>query len=153
MSFFTKLFGGESKSGLKYQQAENNRAREYAKEQANLGVSQINRLYPQASQRFEQGFADAQNTLSSLPAAQIDPLQQASMQAQNTLLGGMDAYRAAILGMPYQMPQAQQINTQQALMPFQRQFAPPAMPEQQTAPPPMDFSQYLSGYFGGGRQW
>lgn len=72
----------------------------------------INRLFPQATERRNQGFQQQMDFLSSAMPATMDIMQQGNMNAQGVLAGSMPQMQNAILGgqIDYGFMQPQQIN-------------------------------------------
>lgn len=94
------LFGDSSKPGRKDQREENLMVRQELANLRSLGEQAINRYMPQADQRLQFGLNNALGITSQAPAMQQAALQNAFSQAEGALLGGMNAYRNAILGGP-----------------------------------------------------
>lgn len=146
MGFFSKIFGGESAKGPKIQKEENRIAREFNREQTDKGVSFLKSQFPQAQETMRQGINAGLNTRQMMPWAQMQPVRQSSLRAQEAVLGGANAYQNAILGMPtglganpYQNPvglQPKMIGARQPMLaPFQDvpQFESPQQPSYQRA--------------------
>lgn len=90
---------------LAYMQAAENRARD-----------DINRLFPQATERRAQGMQQQMDFLSSALPTTMNFMQQGNVGAQNVLAGSMPQIQNAILGggpIDYGFMQPQQIDYQQ----------------------------------------
>ena len=100
MSFLDSIFGGESTKGIKFQKAENDRKREQIDLNRDAALDSVNNIIPGGIDALNQGYNSAINVQKQGPQAQISELQRTSQRAQENLLGGMNAFQSAILGMP-----------------------------------------------------
>lgn len=89
----------------------------FQQDQADKARADINQLFPQATQRRNQGYQQSMDFLSSALPATLGFMQQGNVGAQNVIAGSMPQIQNAILGgnIDYSFMQPQQIDYQQQL--------------------------------------
>lgn len=100
MSFTDFLFGGQDTRPVEWQSEVNRDIQEYTKYQNELARADAWDLFGLGNNKMNQGYSAAIDVARQAPQTQGNLLARASQQAQGTLLGGMDEYRRAIMGMP-----------------------------------------------------
>jgi len=104
MGFFGDLvddvFGGESDRGLKANREEFARRQESVERNAALARQDTLDIYPRGQEALQQGFRAAIDVARRTPQAQNRVLQRSGLRAQEALLGGANAFRQAIMGLP-----------------------------------------------------
>lgn len=100
MSFFDKIFGGESKTGIRMQQGANLREQRMAQESTAAARQDLLDIYPRAKEAQQQSERAAIDVLRKAPQSQLRALSRAGTNAQRALLGGMSAFENAIMGSP-----------------------------------------------------
>lgn len=106
MSFFDSIFGGESTKGIKFQRADNERRQDYIEQQTDQARNDVLGIIPKAEESLRQGYSSAIDVSRRTPQDQLSVLQGTARQAQDSVLGGMQSYQNAILGLPIQPMQA-----------------------------------------------
>lgn len=109
MGFFSDLFGGESKTGMKASQRENNIVREGMFEAAHGSRDAINEYIPRGMENQRQAFNTMFDMAREAPQQQLNMINQGSMDRQAALLGGLSNYERAIMGLPTQQMTPQPI--------------------------------------------
>lgn len=112
-----------SKRAARSQQQGQAAALEASKQAAELARSQALPLFNAAQENRQQGFQGALDVFGQSVPAQMNAFQGGNMNAQNTLLAGMDPQIAAILGGSIDLSglQAQQVQAPDPQM-FQQQL-------------------------------
>jgi len=100
MSFLDSIFGGESTKGIKFNKAENDRKREGIDQYAQQARGDVQNIIPQINDALNQGYSGAIDISRQAPQGQLAVLQNTAQRAQESILGGMNAYQNAILGTP-----------------------------------------------------
>jgi len=104
MGFFGDLvddvFGGESDRGLTANREELARRQEAVERNAALARQDTLDIYPRGQEALQQGFRAAIDVARRTPQAQNRVLQKSGLRAQEALLGGSNAFRQAIMGLP-----------------------------------------------------
>jgi len=95
------IFGDqESTKGIRFQQDDNRRRQEFLEEQSALGRRDILDIFPRGQESLQQGYRAAIDVATRAPITQNKIIRDASTKAQQNILGGMDEYRRAIMGLP-----------------------------------------------------
>jgi hypothetical protein len=97
------IFGGESTKGIRFQQDDNRRRQEFVEEQSALGRRDVLDIFPRGQETMQQGYRAAIDVATRAPVKQLQMLRDASNKSQQNILGGMNEYRRAIMGLPSEM--------------------------------------------------
>lgn len=98
------IFGDPNDTtGIERTEADNRRRQEFIEEQAALGRRDVLDIIPRGEEALQQGYRAAIDVSRRAPMSQIKTLSRASQRGQEALLGGMDEYKRAIMGMPTRM--------------------------------------------------
>ena len=121
----------------------------YMRESENRARDDINRLYPQATERRNQGYQQQMDFLGSALPVTMDAMQQGNFNAQQVLAGSMPQYQNAILGgaVDYGFAQPQRIDMSSQieglLSGLPQLYSPPEQNNNQM--PNMDIGQPTGG--------
>lgn len=97
---FDSFFGGESDRAPTMQREENARVQEGVERQGALARQDVLDIYPRGQEALQQGYRAATDVARRAPQAQNRVLQKSGLRAQEALLGGSNAFRQAIMGLP-----------------------------------------------------
>ena len=124
----------------------------YMRESENRARDDINRLYPQATERRNQGYQQQMDFLGSALPVTMDAMQQGNYNAQQVLAGSMPQYQNAILGnaIDYGFAQPQRIDMSSQieglLSGLPQLYSPPEQQQQNNNQMPnMDIGQPTGG--------
>lgn len=113
------IFGEqESTKGIRFQQEDNKRRQDFIEEQAGLARQDVNNIIPQGINALNQGYTAAIDAARKGPQAQIAELQRTGQRAQENILGGMNEYRRAIMGLPSEMDPSNYYNNRLGMKPI-----------------------------------
>lgn len=124
MGLFKDIFGGESKTGLKASQAENEKVRGLMRGSTDQSKGFISQYLPKGMEGQRQAFNSIFTMSKQAPRVQLGMLDRASQDSQAAMLGGLDNYMAALYGLPVQQMQAAGIKRQPAMDFFQSRQMP-----------------------------
>jgi hypothetical protein len=113
MGFFSDLFGGESKTGMKESLRQNQMVREMATE---LGQDSRDAAYeyiPRGMEAQRQASNAMFDLAKQVPQKQLNMLDLGSQDSQAMMLGGLDNYTRAMYGLPTQQMQVTPMRTAQ----------------------------------------
>lgn len=100
MGFFSKLFGGDDDKAAKWQREDNREMLEYTKQMAALARSDVNRLFPEGMKARQAGAQRVLDMFSNVIPQRMGLVQEGRQRVQDTLLGGSELYKRALLGLP-----------------------------------------------------
>lgn len=100
MGWLDSLFGGESTKGIKFQRAANDRAQDFIEQQSELARNDVLSIVPGGIDDLNEGYSAAIDVNRKAGAQGLQLLQRSNQRAQEAVLGGMDPFRRAIMGLP-----------------------------------------------------
>ena len=102
-------------------------------EAADAAKKEIIPLFEQAQRDAQLGYGAALDLIGQAVPEQVKSLQQGSMNAQETLIAGMDPFRQATLGLPVDLSgiQAKNVDADTSFLNQQLPVTPPAPENQQ----------------------
>ena len=123
----------------------------YMRESEDRARADINRLFPQATERRNQGYQQQMDFLGSALPVTLDAMQQGNVNAQQVLAGSMPQYQNAILGnavdygfaQPQQIDMSSQIESLLAGLP--QLYSPPQQQQNNNQMPSMNIGQPTGG--------
>jgi hypothetical protein len=105
MGFFSDLFGGQSKTGMKESLRQNQMVREMATELGNDSRNAVYDYVPRGMEAQRQASNVMLDMYRQVPQQQLNILDQGSQASQAMMLGGLDNYTRAMYGLPTQQMQ------------------------------------------------
>ena len=103
MNFLDKLFGGSDKSAHRYTKQRNAELDAYIQQMMDQSRGDMMGLWPGAMDNANMGYQAALDMFGQSVPQQMGAFTQGNMNAQSTLLGGLDPYMAALMGNPVDM--------------------------------------------------
>ena len=97
------MFGGDDDKAAKWQREDNREMLEYTKQQAALARSDVNRLFPEGMKARQAGAQRVLDMFSNVIPQRMGLVQEGRQRVQDTLLGGSELYKRALLGLPTDM--------------------------------------------------
>jgi hypothetical protein len=99
MSFIKDVFfGGAEQDAARVQADALEQSQLFTREGVDQARSDVNQLFPAATQNANQGFQGALDIFGQSAPAQLNALQGGNVAAQNQILAGMPQFQNAILG-------------------------------------------------------
>jgi len=94
------LFGGSDDSSLKSQQQANANTQRWIEQQTHLARDDAAKYIPRGANEAMKGFESAFNLQKQTIPAQLSAIRGGNIRAQESLLGGLGAANASIMGQP-----------------------------------------------------
>ena len=103
----TTLFGDQGRGAQAAQAAENERTREFIRQQAEEARGDIFQLFPSAEENIQRGAQAGLDVLAQSIPEQLGVFSQGNVGAQRALTQGLPQIQAALLGQPIDFGQIQ----------------------------------------------
>lgn len=148
MGFFSDLFGGQDTTGMKTSIQQNEAVRDQMHAITADSKDQLRSYIPRGMENQRQAYSSMFNLAKQTPQQQLGLIGQGSQGQQAALLGGLQNYENAILGLPTQQLQANPIQMQYAQNMFQNVQRPHflSQPIRSENIPPMSPLAGMGGY-------